>query len=256
MKNEVLNRIKRESAPDAGARPSFYDALDAELASARDMFSSLPLVLRCREDVLPFLNDDFGHGIQHSKKVSVETCALILNEAGRLGSDGARRLGLLGLLAGLLHDACRLEGAHPVRGAELSALILRDYPLPEEEKDMVAAAIANHEIVSPAAVFDDARTQLLADALYDADKFRWGADSFDTILWELCDYQEWSLAEILEKFPAGLDVMRSVRNTFRTGAGKIHGPEFIDLGIDVARKIYHCIQSHCEKNDCSKKTLS
>lgn len=255
MKNDVLRRIRQESALASDMQPSFYEDLGAELAFARQMFFSHALARRCREDVLPFLNDDFGHGIQHSKKVAVETCALILDEADRLGMDSAKRLGLLGLLAGLLHDTCRLEGEHPVRGAELSAFILRDYPLLDAEKSMIAEAIACHEIISPAAVFDNPDAQLLADALYDADKFRWGADNFDTTLWEVCNYQEWSLAEILEKFPAGLDMARSVRDTFRTTAGKIHGPEIIDLGLVTGKKIYQAMQSYCREHDCAKQTL-
>jgi len=86
MKNEILLRIKQESAavtPDA--LPSFYTAMSAELASARDTFFSHPMVLRCREDVLPFLNDEFGHGIEHSKKVAIECSALILAKPRRWG---------------------------------------------------------------------------------------------------------------------------------------------------------------------------
>ncbi len=252
MKNDILRRIKQESAsvtPDA--LPSFYTAMSAELASARDTFFSHPMVLRCREDVLPFLNDEFGHGIEHSKKVAIECSALILGEAEAIGLEQARRLGLLAMLAGLLHDTCRLEGDHATRGADLALLILRDYPLSDEEKLMIANAVRCHEAFSAPARFDHPGTQLLADALYDADKFRWGPDNFITTLWEICNYQEWTLQQILDKFPAGLEVVASVQNTFRTSAGKIYGPEFIDLGLVMGKKIYQIIQTFCRKNDCS-----
>lgn len=252
MKNEILRRIRQESAtvtPDS--LPSFYTAMSAELASARDTFFSHPMILRCREDVLPFLNDEFGHGIEHSKKVAIEGCALVLGEANAIGLERARRLSLLAMIAGLMHDTCRLEGEHAARGAELSLLILRDYPLLDEEKSMISAAVRCHEAFSPPAEFDHAGAQFLADALYDADKFRWGPDNFITTLWEICNYQEWTLQQILDKFPAGLEMVASVQNTFRTNPGKIYGPEFIELGLVMGRKIYHIIQTFCRKNDCS-----
>lgn len=254
MKSDVLRRIKNESSsipPDS--LPSFYSAMSAELAFARETFFSHPLIMRCREDVLPFLNDEFGHGIEHSKKVAIEACALILGESAQLGMAESRRLGLLAMLAGLLHDSCRLEGDHAVRGADLSLLILQEYPLRDEEKHMIADAIRCHEAFSPPVTFNHPSTQLLADALYDADKFRWGPDNFITTLWEICNYQEWTLQQILDKFPAGMEMVSSVQNTFRTTAGKIYGPEFIDLGLVMGKKIYLSIQNFCEKNDCSEQ---
>jgi hypothetical protein len=256
MKNEILLRIKRESATvTPESLPSFYSAMEAELASSRDTFFSHPMILRCREDVLPFLNDEFGHGIEHSKKVAIEASALILGEAKMLGYDAARRLALMGMLAGLLHDTCRLEGEHAERGADLSLMILRDYPLQDDERKMISSAVRCHEAFSPPRDFSHAETQLLADALYDADKFRWGPDNFMTTLWEICNYQEWSLDQILERFPAGLEMVAAVQNTFRTTAGRTYGPEFIELGLEMGRKIYQIIQTFCDKNDCSGRLL-
>lgn len=256
MKNEILRRIKQESATIApDSLPKFYSDMSAELSFAKDTFFSHPLIMRCREDVLPFLYDDFGHGIEHSKKVAIEASALVLGEAARLGLEKARRLSLLAMLAGLLHDTCRLEGEHASRGADLSLLILQEYPLHDDEKNMIFHAVKAHEAFATPTVFPDADIQLLADALYDADKFRWGPDNFSTTLWEICNYQEWTLQEILEKFPAGLDMIASIQSTFRTTSGKIYGPEFIELGLVMGKKIYHIIQKFCERNDCSRHTL-
>lgn len=254
MKNEILRRIRQESTsvmPDAV--PSFYSAMNAELAFARDAFFSHPLIIRCREDVLPFLNDGFGHGIAHSKKVAIEACALALAEAAPLGMDTARRLGLLAMLAGLLHDSCRLEGEHASRGAELALLVLHDYPLKDHEKQVVSRAIESHEAFSERVVFEHADMQVVADALYDADKFRWGPDNFITTLWEICNYQDWTLDQILDRFPNGLEVIASIQNTFRSPAGKIYGPEFIDLGLIMGKKIYHIIQTYCQQNACTER---
>lgn len=256
MKSEILRRIKQESATVTPDRlPTFYTAMSAELAFARDTFFSHPMIMRCREDVLPFLNDDFGHGIEHSKKVAIEASALILGEAPALGLERARRLSMLGMLSGLLHDTCRLEGEHAIRGAELSLLILQDYPLQDEEKQMISDAVRCHEAFSPPPVCDHSGSQIISDALYDADKFRWGPDNFMTTLWEICNYQEWTLQQILDKFPAGLEMIGSIQNTFRTSAGRIYGPEFIELGLEMGKKIYLIIQAYCRHNHCSGQSL-
>ncbi len=257
MKIDILKRLRRESATiSQQAQPSFYTALASELAFARETFFSHPIIMRCREDVLPFLNDEFGHGIDHSKKVAIEACALVMSESSSLGMERARRIGLLAQIAGLLHDSCRLEGEHAVRGADLSLMILQDYPLDDEEKQMISKAILCHEAFSPAQQFGDPRQQILADALYDADKFRWGPDNFSTTLWEICNYQEWSLEQILNKFPHGMEFISSIQHTFRTSAGKIYGPEFIDLGLEMGRQMYKKIEQFCKQHNCSNQTLA
>ncbi len=257
MKDRILHRIKQESAAIApDFLPKFYDRVHAELAFAKESFFIHPLVTRCREDVLPFLYDDFGHGIDHAKKVAIEACALVMHETLPQGIEVARRLGLLAMLAGLLHDSCRLEDNHAVHGAELSRLIFQDYPLDDAEKDIIYQAIASHEAFSSAPTFANPYGQFVADALYDADKFRWGPDNFNTTLWEICDYQEWTLEQILEKFPVGLEIIVSITNTFRTQSGKIYGPEFIELGLVMGKKIYQIIQKCSQHDGCLSQTWS
>lgn len=256
MKNEILRRLRHESANVLPDRlPNFYTVLNAQLAFARETFFSHPLIIRCREDVVPFLHDDFGHGVDHAKKVAIEACTLVLAEAEPLGMATARRLGLLAMLAGLIHDTCRLEGDHAIRGGELALLLLHDYPLQDAEKDSIAKAIACHEAFSQHKIFDDPHTQLVSDALYDADKFRWGPDNFLTTLWEICNYQEWTLNEILAKFPQGLEMIASVQDTFRTSTGRIYGPEFIELGLTMGKKMYQIIQTFCQQHGGSSLDL-
>lgn len=249
MKNEILCRLRQESArvrPDT--LPSLYTVLNAQLTFARETFFSHPMIIRCREDVVPFLHDDFGHGVDHAKKVAIEACALVLTEAEPLGIPTARRLGLLAMLAGLIHDTCRLEGDHAHRGGELALLLLHDYPLLDTEKEAIAQAISCHEAFSLHKTFDDPHVQLVSDALYDADKFRWGPDNFLTTLWEICNYQEWTLHEILAKFPQGMEMIGSIQDTFRTPTGKMYGPEFIDLGLNMGKKMYQIIQAFCQQH--------
>lgn len=239
MTKRILQQLRQEARElSQRRRPVFYDHYQDELRYSKEVFFSHSLILRCREDVLPFLNDDFGHGVEHSKKVAIESGAIVLAETGGWDTDLGRHVAVLAQLSGLMHDICRLQGEHAKQGAELSFRILRDYPVTSQDKDMIAFAIANHEAFKANRPAPDFQTDLLNGALYDADKFRWGPDNFVTTLWEICDYLEWPLGKIHERFPQGLDVVRSIADTFRTRTGQIYGPEFIDIGLELGGYLY------------------
>ncbi len=239
---DTLRALREEAKSLRGrlAPPGFYRLCAAELESARSVFFDDPLIYRMQQDVLPFLYDDYGHGVEHAKKVAIEAAAIVLSEVGKADPERARRLGKLALLAGLLHDICRLEPEHAARGAEVAHLILQDYPLPAEDKAAVVRAIGCHEAFTPCpgAPEPDPDADLLAGALYDADKFRWGPDNFVTTLWEICDYQEWPLEEVVRRFPEGVERIRQVADTFRTSVGQSCGPEFIEQGLAMSQTLY------------------
>jgi hypothetical protein len=117
---------------------------------------------------------------------------------------------------------------------------------------MISFAIGNHEAFRPEAETTDPQEQLLAAALYDADKFRWGPDNFVTTLWEICDYEDWPLEDILARFPDGLDRIKAVASTFRTQTGQTYGPEMIDLGLSLGRQLYHRLRNHCQTASCAR----
>ena len=247
--HETLERIRRQAAAMAAEmpRPSFYALHADQMRYCWNMFFDHPLVLRMREDVLPFLLDTYGHGIEHSKTVAIEAGAIVMVERGSHtpGSDTTgqdmsrtRRLALLAQLAGLLHDTRRMEEHHAAKGAELCHIILHDYPLEPAEKDSIAFAVANHEAFADHEDAPDPDTALVAGALYDADKFRWGPDNFTTTLWEICDYLELDLEEITERFPQGVEMIGRIADTFRTPTGRRFGPEFIDIGLSLGRRVY------------------
>lgn len=244
--NKLFKILKTEAREMASRqRPSFYEHFGPELAYSREIFFDHPLVLRCAEDALPFLHDDFGHGVEHCKNVSIESGAIILAELYHRDLALGRHLLLLAQLAGLLHDICRLEEEHAKLGADLARKILKDFPLSESDIEMVAFSISNHEAFQLSDPAPDFPAFLVSGALYDADKFRWGPDNFTTTLWKICDYQEWPLSKIVERFPQGLQIINSIGETFRTSTGQIYGPEFIDCGLKVGNYIYRRIQQHC-----------
>ncbi len=247
MSNKILQRLRQEAWEiSQRKRPAFYDHYQNELRYSKEVFFSHSLILRCREDVLPFLNDDFGHGIEHSKKVAIESGAIVLAETAGWETDLGRHVAVLAQISGLMHDICRLQGEHAKQGAELSFTILQDYPVTQQDKEMIAFAIANHEAFKSNQAAPDATTAIVNGALYDADKFRWGPDNFVTTLWEICDYLEWPLDKIHERFPKGLDVVRSIADTFRTRTGQIYGPEFIDIGLELGGYLYRRMEQEIQ----------
>ncbi len=239
MNSNPLDLIQKEARECASnKRLSFYDDLAPELSYSRQIFFDHPLILRCCEDVLPFLNDEFGHGIKHAKHVAIEAGAILLTEGFNRDQERCRHLVLLAHIAALLHDICRSEEEHAREGANLCHYILKDYPLTDRDKDMIHTAIELHEAFRPYTPPEDPEEFFLSAALYDADKFRWGPDNFITTLWEICDYQEWPLDKIRDKFPEGLRIIESIQNTFRTHTGQVYGPEFIEAGLEIGDFVY------------------
>ena len=248
-----LTRVRDRAKSLAGqCSLEFYTHFSSEHSVSREIFFSHPIIQRLREDVLPFLNDGFGHGIEHSKKVAIDAGVLAMVETKSWEKQAeTNRLCILGQMAGLLHDICRQEDAHPQKGAEFSFVILADYPLSDEERERIAFAVSNHEAFKEPARTEDENCQLLSDILYDADKFRWGPDNFITTLWEICCFEEWSLQEIVDRFPKGLDIIREIKETFRTETGRIYGPEFIKCGLEVGGQVYRLLLEDYEDRNIS-----
>lgn len=251
-----LTRVRNRAKALAGQCDlDFYNHFSSELARSREIFFSHPLILRLREDVLPFLNDGFGHGIEHSKKVALDAGILAQVET-RLWKNPleTKRLCVLGQMAGLLHDICRQDEDHAREGAEFSAVILADYPVSDQDRNDIAFAVSNHEAFKGFDVAEDQSRQLLSDILYDADKFRWGPDNFITTLWEICCFEEWSLQEIVDRFPKGMEFIEKISHTFRSETGRIYGPEFIRCGLEVGTQVYRFLLEDCqlEEAGCSQ----
>ena len=80
---------------------------------------------------------------------------------------------------------------------------------------MITQAIANHEAFQPVRVLDNSEAQLLSDALYGADKFRWGPENFADTLWDILESRKLEdLSLLYKRFPRGLEGIRQIRSTF------------------------------------------
>jgi hypothetical protein len=203
---------------------------------SRKIYDSDPLVSRFRE-YLESLGDDFGHGLLHSSLVAVDGGAIVALELGG-AEEIVKRPVVLVQVAGLLHDVRRKEKDHALRGAEEAEGLLEDVGLIGGEVDIIVFAIANHEAFKEQREIEDKDGRLISDALYDADKFRWGPDNFTTTLWEMLDFADIDIGLMLDGYSTGMAGVERIKDTFRTKTGKKYGPEFIDIGIEIGREIY------------------
>jgi hypothetical protein len=108
----------------------------------------------------------------------------------------------------------------------------------------ISDAIASHEAFSEAPVCDTVTAQLVVNALYDADKFRWGPDNFTHTVWFMVSYRKLAIDEVIGKFPWGVSGIQRIKETFRTTLGRQYGPEFIDLGVQIGKEIFQYLQRH------------
>ncbi len=230
---------------DSFPPPLFYTHCRRWLDLSQSVYDQNGLVIRCRERVLPELQDNFGHGMVHAEKVAVEAGALAYLEGERLSlGDGARQeAGILAQMAGLLHDLRRSEREHAKASAAAAGKILAELSfMSDEPGKYIVEAIANHEAFVEPKAADTQIGQVISDALYDADKFRWGPDNFTLTLWRMLRSSKAPVVRLIKRFPGGLKGIARVKKTFRSEAGKTYGPEFIDLGLQIGEKIYQWLQ--------------
>jgi hypothetical protein len=224
--------------------PRFYACYSKWLNLSRSVFRQDEQVLKCRELVFHELHDNFGHGMDHAEKVAIEAGALVYIEGARLslGDSAKREAGLLAQIAGLLHDLRRGEKDHAKSSASAAEKILAEFSLPPEKGRYIVEAIANHEAFVEPKKIDSAIGQMISDALYDSDKFRWGPDNFTFTLWQMLRFSQVPIVRLIRRFPKGMREIAGIKDTFRTDTGKNYGPEFIDLGLKIGEEIYQFLQ--------------
>ena len=237
QKNEQARILSIRIAAELGS-PRFYLHHHREMEQSQRLFEHAPMVSQCI-DIIEHYGDCYGHGLLHVRKVAVDAGAIILTELGSSPPEAdGERLVLLAHLAGLLHDIKRAEKDHAQAGALEASAILKAFSLTGRESSAIARAISNHEAFQTPEALDDPADQLLSDALYDADKFRWGPDNFTETLWAMLASRKAPLAAVLPHFPRGMEALQRIRETFRTSTGRDYGPEFIDLGLEIGRRFY------------------
>lgn len=218
--------------------PVFYVLQREAVETSGRLFREHPLVERALA-ALGAEPDRIGHGLSHVTKVALDAGAIILIERGNGGRiEQVHRLVAMAHVAGILHDIRREEKDHARKGAEEAERMLRDFDLDSGERSAIGGAIANHEAFRPSNPMGEPDWQLLSDALYDADKFRWGPDNFSEMLWDMVSRRNVPLSAVMGRFLKGLEGIDRIRETFRSDTGRKYGPDFIDRGMEIGRRLY------------------
>ncbi len=230
--------------------PDFYQDQSRAHEFSRHFFENNPSLKKLHGFVAGYLEDDFGHGLQHAVKVTIDAGALLYIEGQDAGYDNSvleRRVQIV-QCAALLHDIKRKKKEHAKLGAAHALEILKDYSLAPDEIEDVYRAIRNHEAFKINIPLTTSKGALVSDCLYDADKFRWGPDNFTDTLWDMISFYNPPLSKFIARYPQGMEALEKIKTTFRTQTGKKYGPRFIDLGLAIGEKLYTVIQS--EFSDC------
>ncbi len=240
--DEMMSSSRRIAAsfPD----PHFYESCASQLADSHSIYQQAPLVGRCRKVIARDLARNPSHGLEHAEKVAVEAGALVLAEGARIGLEGsdANEIAALAQVAGLLHDMRRGDEDHAASGAIAAGSLLDNLGVPGKDRHYVVQAIANHEAFVEPPIIVSAIGKLVSDALYDADKFRWGPDNFTVTLWEMLRFARASVVAVIPRFPEGMEGIARIKGTFRSHTGRVFGPEFVDLGLSIGNKIYEFLR--------------
>ncbi|MEM5788299.1 MAG: hypothetical protein AAGU11_13355 [Syntrophobacteraceae bacterium] len=241
--NKLIRRLQREAERIASKHPvpEFYTRFKAPIAHARKLFFNNSEILNLRKIVEPSYHEQLGHGFYHSMRVSIDSAALVSIEmnSARDEADVIERFMLLSLRAGILHDICRNKESHAECGADKAEKILCRFDhLVSEEIACIVNAIRNHEAFAAHGESSNRRVQLVSDCLYDADKFRWGPDTFTHTLWCMADHQGLSPRDLIGRFPWGMSGTYRILDTFRTPTGRQYGPQIIETGVEIGKEIY------------------
>jgi hypothetical protein len=225
--------------------PDFYQDHSQAYEYSSRLFKTDPEIRKLCRFVSENLDDDFGHGLQHAIKVTIDAGALMNIEgqaAGYSESMLERRTQIV-QSAGLLHDTKRKKKDHSKHGADFARAVLENYSLSYDEIEDVCRAIQNHEAFKISVTIDTPEGALISDCLYDADKFRWGPDNFTDTLWDMVSFLNPPLSKFMARYPQGMESLEKIKTTFRTETGKQYGPQFLDLGLAIGQKIHDVILS-------------
>ncbi len=231
-------------------QPAFYGEHARAIRNADETLKADKLIGKCRA----YLDEsqlECAHGVFHCEAVARDAGALILIEAENRGivEENVPRLFIAALIAGLLHDIKRKEKDHALLGSIEAGRILSSLGMDCKRRVYITDAIKNHEAFKEVQYPDDDAGRLVSDALYDADKFRWGPENFTTTLWLMVEAHNTPPGALYETFREKMKGVEKIKETFRTETGKRYGPEFIDQGIRIGNVLYDELSALMKKRD-------
>ena len=238
----IIDRLRQQARKIAAQQPQadFYRDFEQEVKESADYFHTDAVVCRLKAAVEDVIDNDFGHGMDHARKVALDAGALVVIEGRSLdyAAGFAPEHIRMAHCAGLLHDIQRKQKNHAREGAIYARKMLAAYSFSDREINNICVAIANHEAFSEPMEPPTPASRLLSDCLYDSDKFRFGPDNFTDTVWEMIERSNISLNRFLALYPRGIDFLKKIRNTFRTPTGRKYGPQFIDIGLAIGEALH------------------
>jgi hypothetical protein len=232
--DSILDELSLEASSLASdCRIDFYLDFQKYHTISTTFFFTNPLVGRCKKDVLPYLEQNQEHGIEHGKKVAIDAGTLVLVEGRGWDPAQIKQWSLLAQLAGLMHDMYAPAPDHAGQGAVEARKILSGYPLADAEKEAVVFAIEHHENL-----FEDSCPlppvyHWVSNALHDADRFRWSLDYLRSVLFGTNSEDNQRVQDIRLHLPDDIRKILSGASTFKTGIGRRYGPQFINAGLAI-----------------------
>ena len=225
--------------------PAFYRDYLLATVFSRHFFHTDPVVRDLRQFVFSRLDEDFGHGTDHARKVSLDAGTLVIAESEKQAcADSLVRTRMrLAQCAGILHDTMRKEKDHAAAGAAYAREVLKHFPFRPDEIEDISQAIGNHEAFRETTPIHTPDGLLISNCLYDADKFRWGSDNFQDTVWDMVIFFKVPFGEFLKRYPVGMEKIAAIKDTFRSDTGKKYGPQFIDAGLAIGAELYAVIQA-------------
>jgi hypothetical protein len=219
--------------------PSFYNDHSSFVQKSEEMLARHGLIRQCRT----YLDEsqlECAHGLCHCEAVARDAGAIVMVEGQRqdINPSAVQSLVIDAIIAGLLHDIKRREQDHALRGSIEAEHILKALGVDGSSRSYITYAIRNHEAFKTTCDLDDKAGCMVSDALYDADKFRWGPENFCTTLWLMVAANNTPLDALHRTFREKMKGIEKIKETFRTDTGKRYGPEFIDQGITIGNAIY------------------
>lgn len=242
-------RTRARQFVDECPTPDFYTQFPKANTVSNNFFKSDPVLQKLREFVENEIEDDYGHGLDHASKVSIDAGTLIIVECRKLNftEEQVKRKLLTVQCAGLLHDIKRKHKEHASKGADFAGKFLKSYPITETEREEVCQAIRNHEAFKSAKGVYTPEGLLVSDCLYDADKFRWGPDNFSHTVWDMVASAKIPFHKFIQHYPGGIKTLKKIKLTFRTETGKKYGPQFINMGLVIGEKLFKVINTEFSK---------
>lgn len=238
----IIDRLREQARKMAACQPTpdFYKDFYHEVMESRAHFQSDAVVCRLKGVVEKEIDNDFGHGMDHARKVALDAGALVAIEGrtANYSTDFSAEQIRMALCAGLLHDIQRKQKNHARQGAIYARKVLADYPFSDRQVGDICIAISNHEAFGESMEMPTPACRLLSDCLYDSDKFRFGPDNFTHTVWEMVERSNISLDRFVALYPRGIEFLKKIKQTFRTPTGRKYGPQFIDIGLAIGEALH------------------